>query len=416
VSTSFVTGAAIAIRFSLATAALALPLLAATPAKGEIIPAERMSRGITMTPTQCAAQPQAVWVTVSKQGFCIRYYVSTEGGQGKVPVVFLQGDRMGSYNRKTRKFAKVNKDQDIDTDTLETMAKILSMQAKTTAIYLARVGVEGSSGHHGERWSWLELYVLNSALDAIKQRHGYTGFHLAGQSGGGSLVGGMLIVRSDIGCAVPGAGGLSLLGANVPRGTPALLRKFDPTDHVKVIARLRQTRILVVTDPQDKYVPLREQTTFVQALLRAGGRVEQFYVQATDEGHHGVRVYTFAAVAACVQGKTNPQIVAILGKLQERHLAAAEERRTRQANGGRQQHAAGPTQRTGGQPAAPAPVQPAARPPAAPAPVQHAGRPTAAQPAANPPRQIQRHAQRQQLPHIRPAQVAFSRILPSARL
>ena len=82
----------------------------------------------------------------------------------------------------------------------------MSKQYKTAAIYLARAGVDGSSGDHRIRHTVLELNVTNMALDAIKQRHGFDGFHLIGQSGGSKLVGGMLALRTDIGCAVIGAG------------------------------------------------------------------------------------------------------------------------------------------------------------------------------------------------------------------
>jgi len=48
--------------------------------------------------------------------------------------------------------------------------------AKTTAIYLARIGIDGTSGNHVFRKTLLELHLMNAALDAIKQRHGFRGF------------------------------------------------------------------------------------------------------------------------------------------------------------------------------------------------------------------------------------------------
>jgi hypothetical protein len=383
-----------ALRFLLAGAALTLPLLLTTPARGEIIPAERMARGITMTPGQCAVQPFAVWVVVSNQGFCIRYYMSTAGGEGDVPVVFLQGDRMGSYQSRTRRFSKVNRDEDINTDALQRTAVRFSKLAKTTAIYLARVGVEGSSGFHGHRISWLELYVVNSALEAIKRRHGYRGFHLAGQSGGSGLIGGLLFLRADIVCAVPGAGRLALLDTNPGKGH-WMLQRFDPIKYVSIIARRRGTRVLVVTDPQDQAVPARNQIAFVQAMRQAGGNIDQFYIQATDEKHHGVLIYTLTVVAGCARGMTNQQIMAELGQVQQRHLAAAQERRNRQAGHG-QRYAGGPQQPGGGQ----QPGQP-----------QQAGgaqAPRPAQPQGSPPPQVQRPPQAPQVqrpaPYPQPGQ------------
>src|SRR5207302_7978011 len=98
------------------------------------------------------------------------------------------------------------------------MADGFSKMAKTTAIYLARIGVEGTSGNHTSRKTLLELHLMNAALDAIKRRYGFEGFHLVGQSGGSKLVGGLIGLRRDIACAVSGSGPLATPGTpSVPR-------------------------------------------------------------------------------------------------------------------------------------------------------------------------------------------------------
>ena len=48
-----------------------------SPANSEVIRASAMAQGITITQTQCAALATAVWVMVNRQGYCIRYYLST---------------------------------------------------------------------------------------------------------------------------------------------------------------------------------------------------------------------------------------------------------------------------------------------------------------------------------------------------
>ena len=75
----------------------------------------------------------------------------------------------------------------------------ISRPGLDTVIYLSRIRLEGSSGHHGLRRTMLELHVTNAALDAIKQRHGFRGFHIFGQSGGSTLTGGLLALRRDMG-------------------------------------------------------------------------------------------------------------------------------------------------------------------------------------------------------------------------
>src|SRR6202051_1206758 len=181
-------------------------LTAATGAGADIIKKEDMLHGVTTTRAQCAAIEQAVWLNVSGRDFCVRYYLSTAGGEGTRPVVFLQGDYFGRLDPKTWSWADPSDARDINTDDLMRMADGFSKLAKTTAIYLARIGVEGTSGNHTARKTLLELNMMNAALDAIKQRYGFEGFHLVGQSGGSKLVGGLVGLRPDVACAVSGLG------------------------------------------------------------------------------------------------------------------------------------------------------------------------------------------------------------------
>ncbi|BAT61784.1 hypothetical protein GJW-30_1_04345 [Variibacter gotjawalensis] len=314
-------------------AAVAAVVAAILPARAEIIPAAQMARGMYIPPQQCAAMPYAVWVVVGDKGYCVRYYLSTTGGEGQQPVVFLQGDRMGRFAFRDGTFEKTDPSQDINTEVLQRMADNFSKLAQGPAIYLGRPGVEGSSGFHGHRKTWLELYVVNMALDAIKRKHGYAGFHLMGQSGGGSLVGGLLYLRDDIGCAVPGAGLLARLDSGGRPEKHPLLQYFDPVQLVGRIAQRRGLRVIVITDPQDRTVRWQYQSTFADQLNRAGGRVEQYWVQAVDDNRHGVVIYTAHAMARCVRGETGEQIRAALAELQQRHVAAAEDRRRRRAAG-----------------------------------------------------------------------------------
>ena len=132
-----------------------------------------------------------------------------------------------------------------------------------------------------------------------------------------------------------------------------MLEQFDAAEGVETIAVRRRTRLIVITDPDDQQVEARFQNAFVAALQRAGGRVEQFFVQATDEKRHGVAVYTRFAVAACVRGKGRQEIAEGLARLEERHLAAARERRARQQTGAPSPPSSAPGRRAAGEPARP---------------------------------------------------------------
>jgi len=281
-----------------------------------------MLRGITITKEQCAALPQAVWVKPYGRDFCVRYYLSTAGGQGRKPLVFLQGDKFGTLDGKTQTFKNVPPEtKDIDTNNLVKVADGLSKQAKTTGIYLARIGVDGTSGHHRARKTMLELAMVDEALNAIKQRHQLDGFHLVGQSGGSTLVGGLIGRRQDIGCAVPGAGKLARLATAKPMPDPGR-QYFDPADSIPAIIR-NGARLLVVTDPADEKVNVEHQIAFVRKFRKAGGQVEQFFAQATDKDHHFVSAYARYVAAACIAGKSNQEIAQGLADLVKKRLAEA---------------------------------------------------------------------------------------------
>jgi pimeloyl-ACP methyl ester carboxylesterase len=319
---------------------LAAVALAASGAGADIIKKEDMRRGITTTHARCAATAQTVWVTADGRDFCVRYYVSTAGGEGVRPVVFLSGDYFGSVNLRTWQWIATAQDrnasvafdptdQDIDTDDLVTTADGFSRMAKTTAIHLARIGVAGTSGHHVFRKTLLELHLMNAALDAIKQSHGFEGFHLVGQSGGSIVVTGLAGLRRDIGCAVMGSGRLATrhdTGSKDPART-----LIDPPRFIPSIAQNRALRFMVVTDPADLNVPLRQQTAFVEEMRRAGRDIPQYFVAAIDEYHHGVVEYAQLVTAGCALGRSDAEIATAVATMVRRDGAYNELRRREMA-------------------------------------------------------------------------------------
>jgi hypothetical protein len=316
---------------------LVLAALAAGGAGAEIIKKEDMLRGITTTRDQCAATAQTLWLNIDKQDFCVRYYLSTAGGEGTRPVVYLSGDYPRTVNPRTWQWIPISKDRnagatydpadagDINTDDLMKTADAFSKLAKTPAIYLARMGLGGTSGHHVLRRTQLELHLMSAALDAIKQRHGFEGFHLAGQSGGSTLVTAFAGMRRDISCAVSGSGRLAArLETN---STDPMLTPVDPLQFIRPIAQNRSLRFFMVTDPADRTVPAKQQTPFSDKMRRAGRDIPQYFVTATDEYHHGVTGYTELVVAGCVLGKSDADIATAVGTMAKRNAAYNEQRR-----------------------------------------------------------------------------------------
>lgn len=307
---------------------LAAALSGVTGARADIIKKDDMMRGVTITRAQCATIDQAVWVNASGRDFCVRYYMSTAGGEGPRPLVFLQGDYFGKLDPKTWTWIDTADTRDVNTDDLMRLADGFSKMTKTTAIYLARIGIDGTSGNHTARKTVLELNLMNAALDAIKQRYGFEGFHLMGQSGGSKLVGGLIAERHDIGCAVAGSGPLATPGSPRP-GDPARTF-FDVTRSASLIAQNRALRLMLVTDPADRRVPIALQTAFVDRMRQAGRSVPQFLVESTEDEHHGVVVYSELVAAGCILGKTDAEIGQAVSTL-VRRAAEINDRRRREA-------------------------------------------------------------------------------------
>ena len=281
-------------------------------ADGPVFSRAEMERGTTLSARECAAFKSTVFVVAQGTGLCFRYYLSKEGGDGPQAVFYLSGDKGGE--------ALV-----FDPAALGRDAASLSKIYRMPTVYLARMGIDGSSGRHNLRRTRLEVDATNLAIQAIKARHGFTTINVMGQSGGAHLTGALVGLRDDIACAVPGSGRLAFTpdyAADQARVSPER-RHYDPVSALPAIVRhSAKTRILVVTDPGDERVPAASQTGFVRQVLRAGGRIAQFYVTATDPLSHGVQLYTARAMLGCLAGTPDAEIGAGLARLSELRFRA----------------------------------------------------------------------------------------------
>jgi pimeloyl-ACP methyl ester carboxylesterase len=178
------------------------------------------------------------------------------------------------------------------------------------------------------RKSVLELDLANAALEALKQRHGFEGFHLAGQSGGSKIIAGLIGLRRDIACAVIGSG--PLLTPDDRKSTDPGRNAFDATENIAQVVQNRALRPILVTDKADKTVPAAQQTGYVDRLRKAGRQIPQLFVEAaetTDDKHHGVVVYTELVTAGCVLGRSDEEIARAVGTLVTRNTEYNERRR-----------------------------------------------------------------------------------------
>ena len=282
-----------------------------------------------MTRAQCDAAQQTLWLNVSGREFCVRYYLSTAGGEGSRPVIFLNGNSNGpvdvtqdSAGRVTLTWHDPSRARDENTDDLAGMADVFSKMAKTTAIYVARIGDNGTSGSHLSRKTLLELQLMNATLDALKQRYRFEGFNLVGKSGGGRIAFGLGGMRGDIGCLV----GILRAADESAAVQPAERSGKDFFEiNVPSLAQKHAMRQLIVSDPQDQQVPAAtEQTPMVTKLRQAGGTVTQFFVKSTDDNHHGVVEYAELVIAGCVLGKRDADISEAIQTIVRRNTEAIQ--------------------------------------------------------------------------------------------
>jgi pimeloyl-ACP methyl ester carboxylesterase len=305
---------------------------------------EGVRTGSLVTQAECDAarardRINTVYVEAMGRGVCMRYYLSTAGFSGKVAAVWMDGDKgrfsvffqNGQYSLVPEEFLNLanqpakgaaDLSQKIGTpERYQALARDLSNRLSVPTIVIARQGVDGSSGWVALRRTRWEVAVTNLALDLIKERHGVQKLHLVGQSGGGHLVGSLASLRSDIGCAVSGAGVLAFPGIPyLSDKIPESQRHFHPVDHVAAIAKKPGLRLMVVTDGRDVRAWVDGQAQFVRALAGQGRKVPHYFVSASDALNHSVGQYSFAALGSCIAGKSDDRIALELSRMNTQAL------------------------------------------------------------------------------------------------
>jgi hypothetical protein len=187
---------------------------------------------------------------------------------------------------------------------------------------VSRRDVDGTSANHVLRKTLLEPHPMGAALDAIKLRYGFEGSHLAGQSG--SLVTGLAGTRHDIACAASGSGRLGISGGGSSKKFARTL--VDPLGFDMSIPHNRAVHFLMISDSADRSVPAGQQTPFAEKLRRAGHRIPQYFVTATDDLHHSIVSYAELVTARCALGKSD-RVATPVGTPVKRNAACDEQRR-----------------------------------------------------------------------------------------
>jgi len=271
--------------------------------------------GTKVTRDACARTPRAVFVEASSEGICIRYYLSGPA-KGEAPVVFFTGDILGLDAKGHREVDPGYLTQ--APEFIDIASKVWAGRLQAPVIFFGRMGMNGSSGWHGDRRTALEVEVTERALDAIKAKEGLSGFHLVGQSGGAMLVPAVLSARSDIGCAVIASGPMDFHAFTKAYGitfrTKGPRAHYDPMDDVVTIAPktvgVGASRLFLLTDPADRAVPAIFQNPFVAAIAAKGGHATQILTAGRDAEHHALIEKALFVAGQCLAGESDEAIEA----------------------------------------------------------------------------------------------------------
>ena len=296
-------------------------LIALTPASEAAIRFKRTGEAtlggpdaLAGLPSVCEASGSYVWVDVEGRGECIAFYPTSGMVQAEQAVFYFEGDIPPDYRHNAAKLGAH----------LASMRRALEKLAQTYKVpyaFVARPGTFGSTGNHADRRKSREVLAMRAAVDAIRRRYGIRFASLAGQSGGATIVAGLLTLGiKDVRCATPASGGFDLnamldwhaqrqgvVGSH--REHPATLAgSYNVMDGIAGVVRDPDRRVFVIGDANDKVTPFAQQKRFAERLKAQGHHVE--IVEATGAGpeHHGLSFFSLKLAGMCATGVADTEI------------------------------------------------------------------------------------------------------------
>jgi hypothetical protein len=279
-----------------------------------------VAHGLTTTEGACRSFPDAVWVVVDGRGDCIRFFLSGAKETNPVAVVFLHGDRLLHF-WKDHEFTELRELRVVGYDRASPMHIRQEVEASAAAaqvpfVFLGRPGVYGSSGDHKERRRPREVQLVNGALDIIKARHAVGTYVLAGHSGGGHLVGALLSRRSDISCAVIGAGVVAveerIHALGWPKDATGYGDYVDPIKEVERVAPGTALRVFVIADPEDSIVPFATNRAYAEVLQRHGVSAHLARARGGGPDRHQLTRSAQTVAGWCARGLPTDEIISRL--------------------------------------------------------------------------------------------------------
>lgn len=307
-----------------------------------------------LSKAECDAKPNTVWVSASweEKGVftdskksaegCIRYFPSDDVGINPRLMVYLEGDMTEREGYKSATYKQQ-----------VAQANSIAKGNGFAVAVIGRPGVMGSTGanHWSDRRTPIEAHLVNAAVTAIKEKHGYSRIDVAGQSGGGGLIGAMLSLgRNDLNCVAISSGGTAVrmrsvdfLGAQATRDTTGRLlsEAYDPYDHVDKVVQDQKRHIYIIADRQDKRVSFRSQEAFKDKLAQAGHHVYLVETVSPDTvNHHGLGVQARRVAGWCAAGFSDEIIAGKVRNNEPSHLVFVKQQETLAAKQSQQEQQA----------------------------------------------------------------------------
>ena len=272
------------------------------------------SRLEQITKSECIAREGRVWAVLEDGVECISYVASPKAASAEIVLVYFGGDIPESrLDTATQDGARAANQQ---------RASAWASQHGVPVVIVGRPGLMGSSGMHQLGGRRDEGYVIDAALDAVKDKLSVRRVVLAGQSGGARIIAQLMAIgRRDIACAAMGSGAYDVPrlkgGGTSPTnifGDPGR-RYLVPLLKAAEIPNQPSRRSYVIGDPRDTISPFSEQKAWADKLSTLGHHVQLIEAQARPPEYHGMSVQAVAAAALCAQGKADPEIrTAVLAK------------------------------------------------------------------------------------------------------
>jgi len=261
----------------------------------------------------CLSRSSTVWVEVEDRAECIKFYASGMDQNTDTAIIYLHGDIGRVYYISAKVVSIDSGYKNINENFMTRVAIANANRANKPFIFLGRPGTFGSSGDHGQRLRKINIQIINAAIDKIKTKYNLGRISLVGQSGGGSVVSGLLNWRNDIKCAVLASSAGSRLETMRSHNLAANMDRFkqyvyDPIDDIHLMPKSTSRKILVLADQEDTRVKNWVQKSYLNYVKKAGHDAFFLPFKADDSKNHNLGKYGVQAASACMDNKTLDEI------------------------------------------------------------------------------------------------------------